>query len=150
VGIVQLIEEGQYDPYLEDMRRAIAERRDVLGQRKLHRELAYGDVVKFVNLGMGAKYLNGIRARIVEINRKTMWVEVLPEDRQLIAGTRFGRSRRIRVYPNSVELVHFDGVGIEAPAKLKNLDNLFPHRVTKNVTPESVDALMQELIEATK
>jgi hypothetical protein len=125
VGIIDEILDGGFDGQLEDMRDAINERRSILGQRKLHRDLQVGDIVRFVNLGMGAKYLNGIRARIDEINRKTVWVRILPEDRVKIAGTRFGRTSRIKVYPNSIELDHLDGIANEP----------FPKLAVKNVTP---------------
>lgn len=95
---------GVYDNSLDQIRDAISDRRDLLGARK-HREFRVGDRVRFVGLGMGAKYMNGEEAVVVERNPKTLWVKLTPESRARIAGTRFGRSSQIKVYPNSLELV---------------------------------------------
>lgn len=121
--VVEAIENGALDSGLREIVDAIHERRDLLGRRK-HRMFGIGDIVRFVNLGMGAKYMNGLRARIVEINPKTVWVELLPEDRALIRNKRLGRASRIKVYPNSLEFAFVEGHAEEPYPKLP-----------KNVTP---------------
>ena len=138
--ILDAIDSGQMDTHLKSLSEAIIERRGVLGRRK-HREFNVGDVVRFVGLGAGAKYMNGLRARIVEINPKTVWVELLPEDRAAIRGTRFGRSSRIKVYPNSIELAFVNGHAQPAFAKIEDyrLDHIDTYingvKQVKNVTP---------------
>lgn len=137
------IETGRYDGELRDIMEAIHDRREILGRRK-HREFNVGDVVRFVNLGMGAKYMNGETAVIREVNQKTFWVELTPESKRRLTGTRFGRSSRIKVYPNSLELAFIDGEAKPALKKLADLDfgniTITDYNGVKNVTPEEVES----------
>jgi len=98
--------------------RAISDGRERLAARKI-REIRPGDVVRFVKLGMGAKYMNGHTAIVESINWKTVWVRLTPDSKAALSGTRFGRSSKIKVYPNNIELAFITGTSSEPPPKLK-------------------------------
>jgi ribosomal protein S17 len=81
-------------------------------------DMKRGDTVRFINLGTGSKYMTGHTAVIVEKNAKTLWVELTPESRRALVGTRFGRTSRIKVYPQNIELAYLEGESSEALPKL--------------------------------
>jgi hypothetical protein len=117
VGLAEEIMDGFHDHELRAISEALRDRKETLGRRK-HRSFNVGDTVTFVNLGMGAKYMNGETAVIEELNPKTVWVRLTPDSKARLAGTRFGRSWRIKVYPNNIELSFLEGRARQPDPKL--------------------------------
>jgi hypothetical protein len=120
VGLIEEIVDGFHDHELRGIQEALSDRRKILASRR-HRTFNIGDTVRFVGLGMGAKYMNGELAVIEDINPKTLWVRLTPESKARLAGSRFGRSSKIKVYPQHIELAYIDGV---AQRPLKRIEDL--------------------------
>lgn len=109
------------------IRGALSAAVEVEGNRK-RRDMVIGDIYRIKDLGMGAKYMNGLRVRVESVNIKTIWVRLLQEDHNKISGTRFGRGPnpgRFRIYPQNLELAYLDGVGIEVEPRrqLKRIED---------------------------
>lgn len=135
--ILEAIESGQVDSHLDMIREVISDRKTILGRRK-HRQFSVGDVVRFVGLGAGAKYMNGETAVITEINPKTVWVRLTPESKHNLVNTRFGRSSKIKVYPNSIEFAYLDGIAQPALKKIEDyyVQSKTVDGVTTNYNPD--------------
>lgn len=77
--LVTLILDGAADKHLEAIIDAIHDRRKSLSDRKIY-ELARGDTITFNNK-VRPKYLQGLLAEIEKVNKTTVTVKIVEEDK---------------------------------------------------------------------
>jgi len=76
-GIIEQIMLGAVDDMLDSVTSAVKARKEILNEGKLL-SLVPGDIVVFNNTAR-PKYLQGIEARVIKVNRKTV-VVTIPEN----------------------------------------------------------------------
>lgn len=107
--VVSALRNGTFDADadLTELEHEIELRRKRAERRLLH-ELDYGDIVRFHGMGMGAKYLEGALARVVDVKMKRVVVQVtemrISEREQ--RGKRFQVGSRIITYPSHLRKVN--------------------------------------------
>lgn len=93
------VEHGKVDEWLDDLAKVIKDRQAVRDYKRF-RQYAVGDIVVVHNAPMGAKYLNGAKAKIVDIKLKRLTIQFLDSTIKFR-----GRASQVMVYPNMIRPV---------------------------------------------
>jgi hypothetical protein len=97
--LADMIAKGSLDDYLDDLARVIVDRKAIINHKQMHK-WSVGDHATLQNLGMGAKYMNGVEVEVVEIKLKRILVKIVP------AGVLFrGRATQVIVHPEFLKAV---------------------------------------------